>query len=483
MFAIVLAVFTTRVAGSDIWTSKLWPATGAEYSSYLRGKHVAAHDPKKAPPAGLWDSTFSTQLQTKDESVWPSLWGRSNADHTPFDRASVQESVQAGKIPSAESDVWALLTSKPVPTLWKLDTKRNISSSGSGGDIWGTLASRLWDPNIERNTSNSDRNGIWGVLLAESGALALWAHTRTSANSSSAGGGLWDNATSIWDSLVSVFDVGAWSIAPSNSTLVPLTDTRINDTIRNRSSASNTSLLPALIPIPPGEQSNEQSDDVNAVAPANTTRPATSKLLRCVFVDKGLRNTGRYSFATRTMAVQACGQRGYSRLCVKAELEGIEECAAGWMGDFVGYWMSEGRAGCEMNSGRGFRTWKIQNSILFNSGNPTKINGSISDTNSSKSSSSSFLTAAASATGGDNGGGGGSGGGGAAGAGAYCFTDMHEEGANGKDLARENQVDANAWNAFGTSSIWDDFGALLHDKDGGEDSSTWSDFQSPATSS
>ena len=61
-----------------------------------------------------------------------------------------------------------------------------------------------------------------------------------------------------------------------------------------------------------------------------------------------------YIYSSRDSAEQACQQTPDTRLCYKAEVEGFRLCAAGWMRDFIGYWMPETASGC--GTGRGFRS-------------------------------------------------------------------------------------------------------------------------------
>lgn len=62
-----------------------------------------------------------------------------------------------------------------------------------------------------------------------------------------------------------------------------------------------------------------------------------------------------YVYNTRAQATAACQKDGFAGLCSKKQVNGYERCAAGWMSDYKGYWMSRTRRGC--GSGRGFRGW------------------------------------------------------------------------------------------------------------------------------
>lgn len=53
-----------------------------------------------------------------------------------------------------------------------------------------------------------------------------------------------------------------------------------------------------------------------------------------------------YVFASRAAAEEGCRQKGFPRLCAKAEIAGFSHCAGGWCSDWEGYWMSKARAGC-----------------------------------------------------------------------------------------------------------------------------------------
>merc|ERR1712072_1064328 len=47
-----------------------------------------------------------------------------------------------------------------------------------------------------------------------------------------------------------------------------------------------------------------------------------------------------YVYRTRQSAQNACKKRGYKGLCSKNDVNGWERCAAGWMTNYKGYWMS-----------------------------------------------------------------------------------------------------------------------------------------------
>lgn len=62
-----------------------------------------------------------------------------------------------------------------------------------------------------------------------------------------------------------------------------------------------------------------------------------------------------YVYASSLEATNACIAAGYKGLCSKKEVDGFERCAAGWMSDYKGYWMSKTAKGC--GAGKGFRSW------------------------------------------------------------------------------------------------------------------------------
>jgi len=62
-----------------------------------------------------------------------------------------------------------------------------------------------------------------------------------------------------------------------------------------------------------------------------------------------------YVYPSRSSATKACRKSGYAGLCSKKMVDGYERCAAGWMTDYKGYWMSKTVRGC--GSGRGMRGW------------------------------------------------------------------------------------------------------------------------------
>lgn len=65
--------------------------------------------------------------------------------------------------------------------------------------------------------------------------------------------------------------------------------------------------------------------------------------------------THPYVYSSRLEATNACITAGFKGLCSKAEVDGFQRCAAGWMTDYKGYWMSKTVSGC--GSGKGFRSW------------------------------------------------------------------------------------------------------------------------------
>jgi len=71
------------------------------------------------------------------------------------------------------------------------------------------------------------------------------------------------------------------------------------------------------------------------------------------------RNAHPYVYPSRSSATKACHKSGYEGLCSKAMVDGYERCAAGWMSNYKGYWMSKTVRGC--GSGRGMRGWGAGN--------------------------------------------------------------------------------------------------------------------------
>ena len=63
-----------------------------------------------------------------------------------------------------------------------------------------------------------------------------------------------------------------------------------------------------------------------------------------------------YVYTTPDAAMAACRAAGHARLCTKAELTGHSKCAAGWLSDEEGYWMSAASPGCP--GGAGFVEWR-----------------------------------------------------------------------------------------------------------------------------
>ncbi|CAJ1953924.1 unnamed protein product [Cylindrotheca closterium] len=64
----------------------------------------------------------------------------------------------------------------------------------------------------------------------------------------------------------------------------------------------------------------------------------------------GAANAVRYEFSTREAAVDGCARLGLD-LCPKIAIENSDICAAGWLTDGKGYWITNPRGGCAVDPG------------------------------------------------------------------------------------------------------------------------------------